>query len=330
MEPSVLADPDPIVGFEIAAASENSPDYVEQTPQKLRLNPTLVENLLLSYIEGFVSEKHKIEEGFVQTLGKYAIETAYKKIYCAKNNLPIVVFQITSDSKKDDESRNLPFINDVILTFLSNNPEENMTLLMPMAQCRSQLGKNKKHYVLVEITLHGVNKEIVIHNSQSKSSTFAYFNCLKDLKGFKFTKHHTYHQQKDNFSCGLFVYRYIQSILELGSIAQLKDIRASLAAPCLSLDGIINDNLSRVINLQQRKIAASENLPWERKNLEKYLASENLDQDIDFPNRNDSSLKAGVLPAADSPRTLFFARDLNKQSLEPAPELAEQKMSNSR
>ena len=38
----------------------------------------------------------------------------------------MVVFQITRDSKKDDENRNLPFINDVILTFLSNNPEENI------------------------------------------------------------------------------------------------------------------------------------------------------------------------------------------------------------
>lgn len=44
---------------------------------------------------------------------------------------------------------------------------------------------------------------------------------------------------------------------------------------------------------------------------------------IDFPNKNASSLKNGALPAANSPRTLFFARDLNKLSVEPATVLIE-------
>ncbi|MEN9916405.1 MAG: hypothetical protein RLY40_337 [Pseudomonadota bacterium] len=283
-----LEDPDFSEKFEKIQLSEQDRElFSGQLGQPIgRLNPSIVENLLLAYIEGFVSEKYKIEEGFVNTQGHYQIDSAYKKIY-RDDHCPWVVFQVTRDSKKDDGSKNLAFINDVILAFLDKNPGEDSKLLMPMAQCRSQLGVNKKHYVLVEITIHGTNKEIVIHNSQSKHSTFGYLNCLKDLKGFKFNKHNTYSQQKDGFSCGLFVYRYIQSILETGNANCLKDIRASLADPCLNLESLINDNLSRVTNLPQRKIVASVGLSWQRKELEKYLAinyAENLDQEINFPN----------------------------------------------
>lgn len=303
-------------------------DHIPATEQTHdpRLNPTLLENLLLSYIEGPGSKGYKVDEGSVEVLGQYKTHTGYKKLSQA-DKLPIFAFQVTRDSKKNDQTKNLPFINDVVIAFLNKNPQENAKLLMPMAQCRTQLGKNKQHYVLVEITINGVNKEIVIHNSQSKWSTIGYLNCLNDLDDFKFKEHNKYGQQKDNFSCGLFVYRYIKAILESGNAEQLKGIKASLADPCLNLDKIINDDFSVMNNnFEMRKITGSENVPWERKELEKFLDKQyaenlnNLDQEIDFPNKSEDKqgssspdAQAGQLVSGSA----FFSKSLN-----PSPVLA--------
>lgn len=296
--------------------------------RSLRLNPTQLNNLNLAYIEGPLAEKSKknvIEEGIVRTAGNYSIDTAYKKIDCGNDHLPCVVFQVTRDSKKDDRSKNLAYINDVISNFLKKNPDENVKLLLPMSQCRPHLvGKKKKHYVLVEVTINGTHREIVIHNSQSKWSVYGYSNCLNNLKGVfecEFKKHHAYDQQKDNFSCGLFVYRYIQLILESGNAKKLQDIRVSLADPCLNLGALINHNLSQVISAP-RKVVSSEDLPWKRKELEKFLKAdfvENLDHDIDFPDDIGDQYDSHVLSMPQTANSaqrlsisLFFLQIFNK------------------
>lgn len=300
-----------------------------------RLNPTIIENLLLSYLEGPAAKKYtKIDDGFVETEGNYHIRTAYKKIYC-DDQPPFFIFQVTRDSKEDDKNKNLPFINHVITAFLNKSPQESAKLLMPMAQCRSHFGKNKQHYVLVEITIDGVNKEIVIHNSQSKWSAIGYLNCLNDLAGFKFKEHNTYGQQKDDFSCGFFVYRYIKSILESENPQVLKDIKASLADPCLNLDEIINDAFSEMNkDFEMRKIMLSENAPWEREELEKVLAenyAKNLGEQLeDFPNEyedkraaSSSSVAKGANLASTSSDILFFSESLNPPSALETDEIAQ-------
>ncbi len=124
---------------------------------QFRFNPSLSNNLILSYIEGPASKTYQLSEGVIETRRECKIQTHYK-VLSKENQLPIFIFQMVRDSKKDKKNLNLAFINDVIQKFLANNSGINAKLLIPLFQCCSQ----KQHNVLVEVTLEGKKKEITI------------------------------------------------------------------------------------------------------------------------------------------------------------------------
>lgn len=287
-----------------------------ESSSELRLNPTIINNLLLSYTEGSVSKNHEITDGSVVIKEPCEVDTDYKEIH--RSDVPFVVFQVTRDSKKDDKTKNLAFINDVITEFLKENLEKKLKLLIPLAQCRLQVLRNKKHYVLVEINIDGENKEIVIHNSRSKLSTLGYPNCLKDLKDFKLVGRNHDLQEGDE-SCGLWIYRCVQFILEEGSAEDFKNIaRVNLKSPLLDLDRMINDNLrvfkekilnqakknrsfwktlDNLDNLDEMKkdfemptVMRSVPLPWKRQRLMEFLRDYKKNLDIDIGPYDDEDM----------------------------------------
>jgi Ankyrin repeat len=283
-----VSDPNPVpvetfevlsdIGAERGAACTVSQHSNAGVSDNFRLNPTQLNNLILSYAEGPAAKDYRIDEGMIETTRKYKIETHYKKL-SKENQLPLFIFQTVCDSKDGDINVPLAFINDVIQTFFKAHARENVRLLLPMAQCRFQLGIQKKHYVLVEIT----PEKITLHNSQSRLSTVGYLNCLNDLKLGKVIACN-YNQQKDGISCGFFVYSYIKSILQTGNSNQLADIFVNLEV-MVSNPSLLEDSLN--VNLVQmksdaRKIKESgEALPWKKELLERVLAKnyqEKLDQ----------------------------------------------------
>lgn len=167
-----------------------------------RLNPTQLNNLNLSYLVSCAAEnQYDINDGFVET-GSLNIRTYFKHL--AIGELDFFVFQAVCD-KQTDKTNNLAFINDVIEKFKDEHPDLNKLnakLLIPLNQ--SRLGK--RHSVLVEITLGTKIEEITLHNSQSKWSSFAYPNCLNDLRAERINNSY-YQMQKDDISCGfLFIF----------------------------------------------------------------------------------------------------------------------------
>ncbi|MEN0119658.1 MAG: hypothetical protein AAGB33_00040 [Cellulomonas sp.] len=270
---------------------------VSQKTPELRLNPTLLENLLLSYLEGPASKNYQIAEGFIQVIGTYHIRAYYKKLYQA-NRVPIFVFQVASDSKNKDQSKNLPFINDVITGYVKQNPEHDAKLLIPLAQCRSQFGIKKQHYILVEVDCYKGKIDIISHNSRSVRSTLLYPNCLNNLKPFSI-KNNCYNQQTDNISCGLYVYNYVKSILESGNASKLPTLVVTLNVMISNpsfLEDLLNANFLQM-KPDARKIRDyGENFPWEKTLLEEVLHKDyekKLDDlSRDFDNLNKDKLGA--------------------------------------
>jgi|GEM_PF-6213043 ankyrin repeat protein len=234
-----------------------------------QLNPTQLNNLLLSYMEGPAAKKddYRVDEGMIKTTRQYTVTTHYKKL--SKENQPLLyIFEVVRDSKNGREA-NLAFINDVVLAFFKEHGRKNGTLLFPMAQSRWQLAKKKKHYVLVEIT----PEKIMLHNSQSLLSTKFYLNCLNDLKLGEVIARN-YDQQQDSFSCGFFVYNYIVSILKTGNSDQLATIRVTLNNMVSNPDflkELLNANLEQMKSDARKIEASGDSLPWEKKSLEKVL-----------------------------------------------------------
>lgn len=225
--------------------------------RSLRLNPTQLNNLILSYMLGAFTEAkgYTIQD---EKIVSNKLEVSYQKIF-KKNETPIIVFHAASDTKKPRQ--NLAYVNDVIQQFEQNNPEQKTTLLIPLMQSRLWKG----HCVLVEVTLAEGKKEINIHDSQSWWRNLFYPNCLKNLKKQGYQVEYTnYGKQKDNYSCVYFAYNYIQKIL--------KKSKEGLKTLFVSLDALKGeDPIGKLIqkNFQQkypniRKIESGEFIPWEK------------------------------------------------------------------
>ncbi|MDQ8039985.1 MAG: hypothetical protein REH83_06210 [Rickettsiella sp.] len=74
-----------------------------------------------------------------------------------------------------------------------------------------------------------------------------------------------YSRQTDNFSCGLFVYNSIKSILDFGNadqLSQLSIIHVSLEAENLSLENEMTINF-RIIHDAREVTESGESFPWD-------------------------------------------------------------------
>ncbi|MCH9754708.1 hypothetical protein [Rickettsiella endosymbiont of Litargus connexus] len=228
-----------------------------------RLNPTQLNNLVLSYMIGTLTE----EKGYTiqDEIDKDNKLVPFKKI--SKNETSIFVFQAVSDAKKTRQ--NLAYINEVIQQFEKNNPEQKTTLLIPLMQSRLW----KQHCVLVEVNIEEGRKKINTYDSQSWWRNLFYPNCLKDLKKQGYQVKYIHHaKQADNYSCVYFVYHYIKEILEKSS-GGLKNIFVSLN----TLEGqdpigkSIQDNFKQKYS-DVRKIESGESIPWEKDSKASYEA----------------------------------------------------------
>lgn len=236
-------------------------------PYSSRLNPTQLNNLNLSYIEGVLvkNEDYTIDEGFNHE--------RIKKI--SNKETSFFVFQAAADSKNKRQRKNLLYINDVIQQFERYTPdrEQKMTLLIPLMQCQFW----KKHCVLVEVTIEKDQKKINIHDSQSWWRNIFYPNCLKHLKkdGYQ-VKYSNYKKQADNFSCTYFVYCYIKEILINNVSEGLKNIFVSLnkLKDNDPIGQFIQDNFKQKYpNI--RVIESGEFIPWKKSALESYFNIKN-------------------------------------------------------
>lgn len=228
--------------------------------QLLGLNPAQLNNLVLSYIEGIAAKDYVIEDGHIKSRSGFEQEIFYKKL-SKKDQNPLFVFQAVCDAK--DGNMGLAFINNLVQDFFEKHERKEAKLLLPMAQCRrSFLGIKKKHYVLVEIT----PGKIMLHDSKSYNFLmFFYPNCLKDTKLGKVISHN-YGRQKDNISCGLFVYNYICSIIEKGSSDQLNKLPGVSLSEIRSnptlLEDMLNENLSKTYK-NFGKLDSGDPISWE-------------------------------------------------------------------
>lgn len=250
----------------VASTSRPNKDFVH-----LRLNPTQLNNLNLSYLVRFTTENnYTMEEDFVDT-GNLNIRTYFKHL-TKDHALDFFVFQAVCDveSQTKVNRNNLAFINDVIKRFKEKYPQLNATLLFPLNLSRI----NKRHSVLLEIIKQGTKiTEITLHNSQSKWTSFYYPNCLKDL-GVARIKNRHYQMQKDDISCGFFVHFYIKSILENKNSSQLNSIFVTLKVLVSNsslLEDTLNENFVKKYPDARKITASGEALSWEKIALEAEL-----------------------------------------------------------
>ncbi|WP_171910086.1 hypothetical protein, partial [Rickettsiella grylli] len=238
-----------------------------------RLNATQLNNLNLSYLIRFATEnQYVIQEGVIKT-GNRNISTHYKQL--SKNNKnTFVIFQAVSDVKSSTTLNNLAYINQVIQRFKEENPELNAILLLPFNQSRF----GKRHSVLVEVLLRKTELiKITLHNSQSKWASISYPNCLNDLKQtlqIKGIQQFNYGKQNDTISCGFFVHRYIQSILENKNANRLVDVYVTLKAresnPTL-IEDTLNENVLKKYPDARKITESGSPLPWVENDLEQAL-----------------------------------------------------------
>ncbi|TLY47226.1 MAG: hypothetical protein E6K54_06265 [Gammaproteobacteria bacterium] len=282
-------------------------------PYTSRLNPTQLNNLNLSYIEGALAknERYTIEEGFKNE--------RIKKI--SNIGTSFFVFQAVADSKNSRQRKNLLYINDVIQQFEQNSPDpqQKNTLLIPLMLCRLW----KKHCVLVEITIEEGQKKINIHDSQSWWRNLFYPNCLNTLKkdGYQIRYNH-YAKQADNFSCTYFVYHYIKEILINSVNEGLKNIFVSLSMLKEKdpIGQLIHDNFKQKYpNI--REIESGEFVPWQHTELKNYfnitnsqLLNNRILDIIDLKDNTGNRSVMGAQEKANSPKIPFFKTSDNQRA----------------
>lgn len=281
-----------------AVGSMTQPSISQQikSVSNLRLNPTQLNNLILSYITRFVVENnYHIEEGFVDT-GSLGIRTYFKQL-TKPQTLDFFVFQAACDLQQSNIKNNLGFINDIIIAFKEKFPELKAKLLIPLNQSRL----DKRHSVLVEIDLLGEKIKINQHNSQAKwkNFNFVYPNCLNDLKySFQIDRINLcyYQKQEDDISCGFFVYFYIKSILKNGNSSELKNIFVTLMTlvsnPTL-LENTLNENFEKKYFHARRVTASGAALSWQetilKTELNKNKYQELIAINTDFPSDSEET-----------------------------------------
>lgn len=288
-------------------------------PYTSRLNPTQLNNLNLSYIEGVFAknEVYTIEEGLVNVEANLNQSIEFQKVL--KGEISNFVFQAVADSKNSQQRNNLLYINDVIRQFEQNSfdPQQKTTLLIPLMQCRLW----KKHCVLVEITIEKGQKKINIHDSQSWWRNLFYPNCLNALKkdGYQIRYNH-YAKQADNFSCTYFVYHYIKEILINSVNEGLKNIFVSLnmLKEKDPIGQLIHDNFKQKYpNI--REIESGECIPWQKLALVNYFNINNsqlLNNRIENIDLKDTDNCSGTCAKekANSPKTPFFQSSDNQRA----------------
>jgi len=155
-----------------------------------------------------------------------------------------MIYPMSKDAESLDNEAELPFVMDVIKNFYEKNTQHDCTLLIPYRFCRGycrvpvEIALAKRaHAVLLEINLS--EKSIHVHDSQSWVPWLFYpdklaqkYDKLNDIAQASFTyplgNYHSYDIQKDDFSCGYYVYHFIKHILATGSALGCEKIQLNI------------------------------------------------------------------------------------------------------
>jgi len=166
------------------------------------------------------------EAGVVKVAAKHSLaqDLPFFVVEKPERHERFIIFNITKDSKTQNNEIQLPYIGEVIDTFRRAHREEKGTLLIPLRQCRGYLelplffGKaRKEHIVLVEVDL--ATQTMRTHDSQGGLVRWtAYPDAMEgvsEAQNLEY-KYKGYGVQKDHHACGYYVYDYILARLQRG------------------------------------------------------------------------------------------------------------------
>lgn len=152
-----------------------------------------------------------------------------------RHNKNFILCPMSKDAESPDNESNVPFIWDTINKFTTQYPDKNYILLLPMRMCRGYLKVpttvtplQRKHAVLVVVDLQ--QNTIKIHDSQGWVRQYLYPDKLNEIssqKNFIYspkTDYHAYGKQSDAYSCGYYVVKYIEELIEKGCEAGFEKI----------------------------------------------------------------------------------------------------------
>lgn len=153
-----------------------------------------------------------------------------------KEDKIFILFNVTKDAASKENNPYLPYIGDVLKQALkqalkqgsaarylaSENPDLQVSMLFPVAQCRGYLKSfvRKAHYVMLEVNPRDLTMQI--HDSQDRVRYLFYPDKFKNdefIKNMKLTynpakDYHSYNAQKDDVVCGYYVAEYIKALVE--------------------------------------------------------------------------------------------------------------------
>lgn len=257
-----------------------------------RLSPTLLNNLILSYLEYLSQEKTPGQLEWSSTAHSSKNHIEYVKL--TKN---LYVFPVTKDAGTPDNEGYLPYIGDVLKAALSQLEKElTFKLLIPMRQCRGALKlpvqftpAQREHIVLVEVLkLHNI-VTIHVHDSQKKSIAYAiYPDKLKEISpslGASYNSsqnYHAYDKQTDEDLCGFYVYRYLKSTIDNGHSNKCRNIllgpvndplKNELQQPA-TLDIIVATEIAKNLGSEVNDVIENIALPisWKSENIAQEFA----------------------------------------------------------
>lgn len=139
----------------------------------------------------------------------------------AQGDKKFCLLNVVKDSDQKDNDPSLPYIGELLPILEEDLRFQNVTLLLPMRQCRGFLHMpesiditRREHIVLVQLNITA--KSIIVHDSQSSLKYKAYPDCLIDIakKGGYSYQYVAYDKQKDDVLCGYYVHQYICACLE--------------------------------------------------------------------------------------------------------------------